>query len=675
MTLRIDLETYSSEDLSKCGVHRYAQSPDFAILLFGYAFDAEPVQVADLASGQAVPARVLSALFDAKVVKAAFNASFEIVCLNAWLAKQGQARRLDAAQWQCTSVHALYLGLPGSLADVGQVVGLPLDKQKMSAGWQLIRYFCMPCRPSKANGGRTRNLPQHDPQKWQLFKEYCQRDVQAERDISARLARFAVPASEQRLWVLDQKMNARGMTVDRELVQAAMACDSEHRMALMDEAQALTGLDNPNSRDQLLAWLQSAQDESIDTLTKKTVPALLALTDSQTVRRVLEIRQELSKTSVSKYQAMARAMCQDDRLRGLLQFYGANRTGRWAGRLVQVQNLPQNKLRDLDLAREMVKAGRHAELEMLFGNVLDTLSQLVRTAFVAQTGHRLIVVDFSAIEARVIAWLANSKWRLEVFATHGKIYEASAEQMFGLPAGSVTKKSPYRQKGKVSELALGYGGGAGALRVMGALEMGLQESELEGIKHAWRQANPEIVRFWYSVEACAKEAVIEKKAVTLPIAGGRAKLVFRGEAGFLTIELPGGRKLFYVKPRVEAEDLQRQVGQGDSYTVASMGAVTFEGIDQKTRKWTRIAGWGGKWVENITQAIARDCLKEAMLQLDAKGYCQLTTVHDEIVMEAANGWGSVADIQTLMARPIAWAPGLALRADGFETRYYMKEID
>ena len=409
-------------------------------------------------------------------------------------------------------------------------------------------------------------------------------------------------------------------------------------------------------------------------MTKKSVPKLLAATDSQTVQRVLRIRQELAKTSVTKYQAMQRAACRDDRVRGLTQFYGANRTGRWAGRLVQVQNLPQNKLRDLDLARELVIAGRFEDLEMLFGTA-DTLSQLIRTAFIAEPGHRFIVVDFSAIEARVVAWLAWCAWRLEVFATHGKIYEASAEQMFKLPPGSVTKKSPYRQRGKVAELALGYQGGANALKTMGALEMGVPEDELEDIKNAWRQANPEVVELWYAMERAAKLAVGQRTTVVLPIAAGRAKLVFAWESGFLFITLPSGRRLAYVKPRLEVEDLYRETADGGRFIVASAGSLTYEGLDQKTKQWTRLSSYGGKLVENVTQAIARDCLREAMLRLDERGYQQLMTIHDEIVNEAADGVGSLADVEAVLGQPIVWAPDLLLRGDGFETRYYMKEID
>ena len=669
-TLRIDLETFSSVDLRKCGMHKYVESPDFEVLLFAYAFDNDPVVVIDIAQGELLPAEVVDAISDPAIVKAAYNAAFEIGCLSRFF-----KRPLNVKQWRCTSVHALYLGLPGNLADVGKVVGLAQDKQKMSSGWALIKYFCIPCKPTKVNHQRVRNVPAHDPAKWALFIEYCRRDVETEREISKRLARFEVPDIEWRLWHLDQAMNTRGIMIDQELVNAAIECDIIYKARLAKEAFELTGLDNPNSRDQLLSWLQEEEDAGITDLTKQSVPKILANTDSAIVRRVLELRQEMSKTSISKYHAMARAVCKDSRIRGLIQFYGANRTGRWAGRLVQVQNLVSNKLKDLDLARELVKQRKFDELEMLFGGVADTLAQLIRTAFVAPPGSRFIIVDFSAIEARVIAWLALCQWRLTVFATHGKIYEASAEQMFKLPAGSVTRKSPYRQKGKIAELALGYQGGAGALKTMGALDMGLKEDELDGIKDAWRAANPEIVDLWYSVERLAKRAVQNKESLRMQVAGGKASIVFAYESGFLTIELPSKRKLFYVKPRIEIEDLVREKSDGTKFIVASQGSLTYEGMDQKTKQWTRLATYGGKLVENITQAVARDCLREAMLRIEDAGFDQLMTVHDEDVLEVPYGMGELKEVEAIMARSIDWAPGLPLRGDGFETEYYMKEID
>ena len=682
-TLRIDLETYSDVDLKKCGVHKYVESDNFEVMLFAYAFDDKPVEVIDFTNGEKIPYELSLKLYDPTVTKTAYNAAFEIACLNRIL-----NAHLEREQWRCTSVHALYLGLPGNLGDVGKVLGLGADKQKLTSGWALIRYFCVPCKPTLKNGGRVRNLPHHDPDKWALFMEYCARDVESEREIANRISKFPVPDQEWNLWHLDQRMMNKGVKVDRDLVSAAIECDGIFKERMNAEAITLTGLDNPNSRNQLLKWLQVEEDDdTIVDLTKKSVPKVLESTDSAIVRRVLELRQEMAKTSVSKYHAMSRAMCdKDDSVKGLTQFYGANRTGRWAGRLVQVQNLPQNKLRDIDLARNLLKARDYETLELLFGNVPDTLSQLIRTAFVAREGCRYIIVDFSAIEARVIAWMAWCQWRLDVFATHGKIYEASAEQMFHLEPGSVTKKSPYRQKGKISELALGYQGGAGALKTMGALEMGLKEDELEPIKEAWRAANPEIVQFWYACERSAKEAVMGKKSVALPIAGQRvtfyedgrpvkdprAWLVFAYESGFLTVQLPSKRKLYYVKPRIEIEDLLRE-----KFVVARAGSLTYEGQDQKTKQWTRLSTYGGKLVENITQAVARDCLAESMLALDAAGYTQLATVHDEIIMEA-NRWNdscTLKEAEEIMGKAIDWAPGLPLRGDGFETNYYMKEID
>lgn len=672
-TLRIDLETYSSVDLKKCGVHKYVESDDFEILLLAYAFDDEAVRVLDLAQGclESEYARVVAAIKDVNVTKAAYNAAFELACLSKHL---GEA--LDVTQWRCTSVHGLYLGLPGNLADLGKVIGLDEDKQKLGSGWSLIRYFCIPCKPTRSNNGRTRNQPQHDPAKWELFIEYCKRDVETEREIANKLARFPVPDKEWQLWHLDQRMMNKGVLVDRALVHAAIEADEIVKQRLTAEAVELTKLDNPNSRDQLLAWLQEEmEDDTIEDLTKKTVPKLLQSTDNAVVERVLRIRQELAKTSVSKYHAMARSVCKDDAIRGLTQFYGANRTGRWAGRIVQVQNLPQNKLRDLELARELLIARQFDELEFLYGSVPDVLSQLIRTAFVARPGRRFIPVDFSAIEARVIAWLAWCEWRLEVFKTHGKIYEASAEQMFRLPAGSVTKKSPYRQKGKIAELALGYQGGAGALKTMGALEMGIPEEELDPIKDAWRAANPDIVELWYACERSAKQAVGQKTTVVLPIAGKRRQLFFQYEAGFLFIRLPSGRRLAYVKPRLEGEDLYREKADGSRYVVASAGSLTYEGLDQKTKQWTRVPTYGGKLVENITQAIARDCLADAMLALDEAGIEQLFTVHDEIITEVPFEKATLKDVEAIMGRSLPWAPDLPLRGDGFETRYYMKEID
>jgi len=691
--LRIDLETYSDVDLRKCGVHKYAASPNFQIMLFGFKYGDGPARVIDLMAGEKIPAHIVSALYDPAVQKTAYNAAFELTCLSRHFDEP-----MPVEQWRCTSVHALYLGMPGNLADVGKVVGLPPEKQKMSIGWTLIRYFCLPCKPTKVNGGRTRNLPHHDTAKWKLFKDYCAADVEAEAAIAAKIDKFPVPGKEWVLWHLDQRMMNRGVKVDRELVDAAIECDTIFKERLTNEAVKLTGLDNPNSRNQLMEWLNEELkegEEAITDVTKKTVQRMLGETPTEVITRVLQIRQELAKTSVSKFHAMARAMDDnDDCVRGLTQFYGANRTGRWAGRIVQVQNLPQNKLKDIDLARNLLKAREYDLLETLFGNVPDTLSQLIRTAFVARPGARFIPVDFSAIEARVIAWLAWCEWRLDVFKTHGMIYEASASAMFKVPLDSIQYKGAdgkkhkganyaLRQKGKISELALGYQGGAGALKTMGALEMGIAEDELDDIKTTWRLANPEIASFdyknpglWLKCDNASKQAVARRTSVKVDVAGGRAQLVFALESGFLTIKLPSGRKLYYVKPRIEAEELVRENSKtGKPFVVASAGSLTYEGLDQKTKQWTRLPTYGGKLVENITQAIARDCMADSMLALDEEDYEQLFTVHDEDVLEMPLGTGSLTEAEEIMGRALHWAPGLPLRADGFETPYYMKEID
>lgn len=656
--LRIDVETYSSADLPKCGVARYVEAPDFEILLLAYAYDGADVQIVDLARGEVLPPRVRLDLTNPKITKSAFNAAFEIAAISKHFGLE-----LDPSQWSCTSVAALYLGLPNSLAQVSQVLKLDEENQKQTNGMALIRYFSMPCRPTKSNNHRTRNLPHHDPEKWELFKKYCAQDVQAERAVAQKLAPYPLPDKEQKLWVLDQKMNRLGIGLDQDLITAAIEADTIFKTRMLNEAIELTGLSNPASVTQLSNWFSTEYGIEVESLNKKRLPELLTQIDDRTAQRVIELRQGISKTSVAKFTAMQNAVCLDGRLRGILQFYGANRTGRWAGRLVQVQNLRTNTLADLDLARDLIKARVFDDVELLFGSVPDTLSQLVRTAFVAKPNHRFIVVDFSAIEARVIAWLANCRWRLDVFEGDGRIYEASAEKMFNLPAGSVTKKSPYRQRGKVSELALSYGGGVGALKTMGALEMGLKEEELDTIKMTWRNANPEIRQFWWDCEAAAIDALSRSDKAYVPIADQKNALEFSYEKGILFIALPSGRRLAYVGPTLAIdEDTQRY-------------RITYQGIHQKTRSWSRIDTYGGKLVENIVQAVARDCLAEAMLALDEKGYQQLMTVHDEIVIEAPNGWGSLDEVTQELAKPIEWAPGLPLRADGFETPYYQKEVD
>jgi DNA polymerase len=573
---------------------------------------------------------------------------------------------MDPTQWRCTSVAALGLGLPASLDGVAKALNLPEAQQKTFAGKNYIRQFAMPCKASQANGFRTRNLPQHDPDAWNKFKAYARQDVVTERAVAKKIAAYPLLEKEQKLWVLDQKMNSTGIAVDLTLVQAAIEADAIYKTKLMKEAMDITGLENPSSVAQLKTWFEQEYNLEIPTLTKAAVAELSEkITDAQALR-VLALRGEVSKTSVAKFKAIREAVCPDGRVRGLLQFGGASRTGRWAGRLVQVQNLRSNSLPDLDNARELIRRKDFEAVELLYPSVPDVLSQLVRTAFVAPPGHRFIIADFSSIEARVIAWLADCRWRLDVFAGDGKIYERSAERMFNLQEGSVGKKSPYRQKGKIAELALGYGGGGGALKVMGALKMGLKESELEEIKTNWRDANSEIVNLWYAAERAFAYATNRKDKEYLKVgdktAKKRLKIEFSYEDDFLFITLPSQRRLAYRNPSAEVDPKTSQIGK-----------KTYHGVNQKTRSWEVLDTYGGKLVENIVQAIARDCLAEAMLALDEASYRLLITVHDEIVIEAPEKFGSLEEVLEIMSRPISWAPGLVLKADGFETPYYRKE--
>lgn len=647
-TLAIDIETYSPVDLLKSGVYPYSQHPEFEILLFAYAFDSDPVTVIDIASGEALPEEVLEALEDENVLKTAFNAAFERNCIdeffNLWIPTE---------QWECTMVKASMLGLPLSLSAVAGV--LRLEDQKMIAGKALIRYFSLPCKPTKANGMRTRNLPQHEPAKWELFKKYCAKDVVVERSIRTKIKFFEIPEFEKRLYVLDQDINDRGVMLDRSFIQNAISIDALSRERLTAEAIRLTGLNNPNSAAQLKVWIGQETGEEVKSLSKETIPALLENSSCEILTKVLQIRQEMAKTSVKKYEAMSNAICEDGRAHGLLQFYGANRTGRWAGRLVQVQNLPQNHLYDLDLARQLVSENDIEMLEMLFGNVPDTLSQLIRTAFVAKPGYTFLVADFSAIEARVIAWLAGEKWRLDVFNTHGKIYEASASQMFRVPIESVTKGSPLRQKGKISELALGYQGGVGALTTMGALKMGLEEKELQGLVDAWRNANPAIVRLWAEVGRAALEAVEEKTLVPF-----KHDIKFECRNNLLYIQLPSGRKLAYMRPTIS----------GNKF---GSNALKYEGMNQTTKQWCVQDTYGGKLVENIVQAVARDLLAEAMVNVEKAGYRIVMHVHDEIIIECEKDKADLEEVCRIMGQPVKWAKGLPLRADGYETEYYKKD--
>lgn len=642
--LAIDIETYSDIDLAKCGVYAYVESAAFAILLFAYAFDDEPTSVVDLACGEALPDRVMAALTDDSITKVAFNAAFERTCISRHLGVH-----LSAGGWQCTAVQSAMLALPLSLDGVGEV--LDIERKKLKEGTDLVRYFSFPCKPSKANGGRTRNLPGDDPEKWERFKRYCIRDVDAEREIRDKLHKFPIPESEMTLYRLDQEINDRGIMVDRDLVAHAVECDVQYKEETTRRAYELTGLANPNSVSQVRSWL-SDQGVEAQALDKKAIKGMLPDADGE-VLEMLKLRLLMAKTSVKKYQAIERSVCADGRVHGLLQFYGANRTGRWAGRLVQVQNLPQNHIPDLALARDLVKRGQYAELDLLYNSTPEVLSELVRTAFVPRPGCRFIVADFSAIEARVISWLSEEKWRLDVFMTHGRIYEASASAMFHVPIEEITKGSPLRQKGKISELALGYGGSVGALKNMGALDMGLAEEELPPLVSRWRDANPHITKFWWDCDAAAIKAVREKTITEVGM------IRFDCHSGMLFITLPSGRKLAYVKPRLEPNRFGR------------MG-LTYEGIGE-SKKWLRIETYGPKLVENIVQGTARDLLAEGMLRLRDAGFDIVMHVHDEAVLEVPAGVSSVDEVCRIMAEAPAWAGGLPLRADGYECDFYKKD--
>ena len=642
--LAIDIETFSDVDLIKCGVYAYADSPAFEVLLFAWSFDEEEIQIADLAQGGEIPDEVVEAILDNGVIKTAFNANFERVCLGRYLETY-----LPPVSWHCSAVQAAMLALPKSLEDVGVVLGL--DKQKIKEGKELIRYFCLPCKPSKSNKQRKRNLPCDAPEKWEMFKQYCIRDVDVEKAIQMKLHRFPIPEAEQELYRLDQEINDRGIEVDRELVEQAIACESLHKDIVTQRAYELTGLENPNSVAQIKSWLGKNGVE-VTSLSKKAVAELIMETEGD-VKETLRIRLLLAKTSVKKYEAIQRSLCRDGRVHGLLQFYGANRTGRWAGRLVQVQNLPQNHMEALVLARGLVKKGRYEDLELLYDSTPNVLSELIRTAFVPRTGCRFVVADFSAIEARVLAWHAGGKWRLEVFCTHGKIYEASAAAMFHVPVEEVVKGSALRQKGKISELALGYGGAAGALISMGALEMGIREDELSELVSTWRSANPHITQFWWDVDAAAIQTVKEKKPVRI----GRIR--FEYQSGILFVTLPSGRKLSYVKPRLELNKFGR------------MGLV-FEGIGENG-KWSCLETYGPKLAENIVQGTARDLLAEAMIRLRQAGFNIVMHVHDEVVLEVPLRSSSVTEICNIMAEQPEWAEGLPLRADGYECQFYKKD--
>ena len=644
-TLSIDLETYSDQSLQKTGVYRYVESPDFEILLFAYSVDGAPVQQIDLACGEKIPSEILCALEDDKVTKWAFNANFERICLSRFLGYP-TGDYLEPDSWKCSMVWAAYMGLPLSLEGVGAVLGL--EKQKLTEGKDLIKYFCQPCAPTKSNGQRTRNLPEHAADKWLAFKRYNIRDVETEMSIQARLSKYPVPDSVWEEYHLDQEINDRGVGLDMKLVRQAIQMDGRSRSELTQAMKELTSLDNPNSVQQMKQWLADNGLET-DTLGKKAVAELLKTAPPE-LQKVLTLRQQLAKSSVKKYQVMETAVCADGRARGMFQFYGANRTGRWAGRIIQMQNLPQNHLEDLSEARGLVRCGDFEALEMLYEDVPDTLSQLIRTAFVPQENRKFIVADFSAIEARVIAWLADEKWRQDVFAEGKDIYCASASQMFGVPVEKHGVNGHLRQKGKIAELALGYGGSVGALKAMGALEMGLQEDELPALVSAWRQANPKIVQFWWAVDRAVMDAVSKK--TTTKTHG----IVFSARSGMLFITLPSGRQLAYVKPKI-----------GENKFGGS--CITYEGVGG-TKKWERLESYGPKFVENIVQATSRDILCYAMQTLRC---CSIVMhIHDEVVIEADRRM-SLQAVCDQMGRTPPWAKGLQLRADGYETDFYKKD--
>lgn len=660
--LSIDLETYSDVNLKKAGLYRYVQSPAFEILLFAYSFDGAPTQVIDMAQGEKIPLEVIHALTDPQCLKHAYNAAFEWYCLSKYMGAQ-----LPPSQWRDTVLHGLYAGYTAGLDATGRALGIPEDKQKLTTGKALIRYFCVPCKPTKANGGRTRNYPHHDPEKWELFKTYNGQDVVAEMEIERRLSVFPVPDFVQKQWETDLLINARGVAVDMDFCEGALELGETIRAQLTDEAVQLSGLQNPNSVKQLAHWLSAETGDDITSLRKETIKELLGRDNADHVQRMLEIRQELGKTSTKKYDAIEAAVCDDGRVRGLLQFYGANRTGRWAGRLVQVQNLPRTYTEPLEFARELVKGRKLDALRTVYGSPNDTLSQLIRTAFVAAPGNVLIDADFSAIEARVISWLADEEWRLEVFRTHGKIYEASASQMFGVPLERIKKGNPeysLRQRGKVAELALGYQGGVPAMRQMdtGKLLADLPDEEIKDIVDKWRNTNPKIRNLWYSFNDAAIRVIQNGGSLRVRCCTfARECDCIRGTT-CMTVSLPSGRKLYYVEPSVGEN---RWGGP----------SITYMGVNDKN-KWGRIETYGGKLVENVVQAIARDCLAQAIEHLEAAGLPVVFHIHDEVVIDTAafdTNDAMLDKVVKIMSTPIPWAEGLPLGADGWVGAFFKKD--
>lgn len=646
--LSIDIETYSSVDIAKCGAYKYVSSSDFEILLFAYSYNDEPVEVINLLEEE-LPQKIIDDIKSEKVIKCAFNANFERIALSKYLGVH-----LPPRSWECTMVKALTLGLPGSLDMCGKALGFSdKDSKLKTAGTRLINYFCKPCKPTMANGGRTRNYPSDAPDKWQDFIEYNRRDVEVEMRIRRIADNYPMLTEEYNAWCTDQDINDRGVRLDKDLAEAVIELSESYSEELMERAIAITGLGNPNSIMQLKGWVEERLGHEIDGVTKEVVTSLLDSDIPDDVREVLRIRQELGKTSTKKYVTMLNSVCDDGRIHGLLQFYGANRTGRWAGRLVQVQNLPQNKIPDLAYAKQLVKDKDLDSLKLIYGDFFSTISQLIRTAFVPSEGNKFMVADFSAIEARVIAWLAGEKWRIDTFKNGGDIYCASASQMFGVPVEKHGVNGHLRQKGKVAELALGYGGGAGALISMGALKMGIEEDELEGIKTAWRNSSPMITKLWWDVDREAKKCVINKCRTSTH------GIVFYIKKNVMFVRLPSGRELAYCKPHITLNQFGSE-------------CIGYWGVDQTTKRWTEIKTYGPKLVENIVQAIARDCLRDAIERVTDNGYKVVMHVHDEIIADAPKG-ASLKDMVDIMCKVPSWAEGLPLNADGYECDFYMKD--
>lgn len=643
--LSIDIETYSSVDLGKSGVYAYADAPDFQILLMAYAFDDEDVNIIDFTNNEVIPNEVYEAL-TGDCIKTAYNATFERVCINKFF-----GLNMSAKYWHCTMIQALELGLPASLSDVAKA--LNLEEQKDTRGKALINYFCKPCRPTVANKGRIRNLPEHAPEKWAEFKEYCIQDVRTERAIKNKISKFPLAESEQELYTLDQKINDRGVLIDVELAKNAVIFDELYKAECKERAIHITGLENVNSVSQLKNWVEEKTGENVKRLNKENVKSLMDSVADNQVKEVLYLRQQMSKTSVKKYSAMLRSLCPDSRIRGITQFYGASRTGRWAGRIVQPQNLPQNHLSDLELARDIVKSGDYEFFKLMYGDVPKVLSELIRTALIPTRGRRFIISDFSAIEARVIAYIATEKWRLETFKKGGDIYCASASQMFKVPVEKHGVNSHLRAKGKIAELALGYGGGVGALTSMGALKMGLTEEELPELVNMWRNSNTAITRLWKDIERCAFLAVSGEPC-------NYKDIKFFKKSGILFIGLPSGRNIAYAGAKIG----QNRFGSK---------CLTYLGVNQETKKWETIETWGGKLVENIVQSFARDCLAESIRRLECRGFEIVFHVHDEVILDVPIGVSSAEEVSKIMSEPIPWAKGLPLNAEGFESEFYKKD--